>query len=389
MAARSLLDGIESESGSALLQAVRFHTSPPGHTFFAPLDATLEAYSPYVQQLSTLNRGDVVEVQGSAGSGKTQLLQFIAMTAILPHVWEAALSVRGSSRPPRVEQIVIGGRQKCVVVVDCDGRFSVERTHQLVKSHLSRRVHEHAATIPALYSAEATQEDVQAETTTALKRLHVFRPTSTTSLAATLLELPLYMEKHCKEELAFILIDDISAFYWQDRFQFEKEPAHARTKLKQQMLPMRNALLALNKLRKSFGPVTFISNWGFPWSGDRMPDDNAPFYRQHLNRPYPSPFPVLAEGATPLPAPIKDVAYPMQAVGSTFEVTHQLALHAPQTKPIPKDMSFETALRVEAFRVMEQQELGSKCYVRMPGVQGGDRIGEWDLVVRSGAVDGL
>ena len=368
---------------------MRYHTSPPGHSFFAPLDATLEAYSPFAQGLSTLNRGDVVEVQGSAASGKTQVLQFTAMTAILPRTWEAALSVRGSSRPPRVEQIAIGGRQKCVAVLDCDGRFSIERAYQLVHSHLTRRVHEHAATIPALYSAEATPEDLHAETIRSLGRLHVFEPISLVSLAATLLQMPAYIEKNCSEELSFLLIDNISAFYWQDRFQSEKDTTKAYSKLKQQQAPMRNVLLALHKLRKTFGPVTFITNWGFPWSGDQMPTPEAPFYRQHLNRPYPSPFPILSEDALPTQLPLRDVAHPLHAVGATFDITHQLALHIPKTKSISKALTLDNAARVEAFRVMEQQELGSKCYVRMPGVQEGDRLGEWDLVIRSNAVDGL
>lgn len=374
---------------SQLLQAVRFHTSPPGNSFFAPLDATLEAYSPYVQALSTLNRGDVVEIQGPAASGKTQILQFMAMTTVLPRSWEVALSVRGSSRPPRMEQIAIGGRQKCVVVLDCDGRFSIERTYQLVRAHLTRRVHEHAATIPALYSAEATPEDVHAEAIQAMKRLHVFSPRTSVALAATLLSLPDYIEKHCSEELSFVLIDNISAFYWQDRNQYESGAANTRSKLKQQMLPLKNALLALNAIRSTFGPVICITNWAFPWSGDRMPDADAPFYRQHLNRPYPSPFPILAEGATPIQAPLKDVAHPMRAVGASFEITHQLALHVPQIKTVTMELSLDNAQRVEAFRAMDQQELGSRCYVRMPGVQQGDRIGEWDLVIRSSAVDGL
>lgn len=40
---------------------------------------------------SNLRRGDLVQIQGVASSGKTQLLMFFAMTALLPETWTVKL----------------------------------------------------------------------------------------------------------------------------------------------------------------------------------------------------------------------------------------------------------------------------------------------------------
>ncbi|KAK9897196.1 hypothetical protein P389DRAFT_194826 [Cystobasidium minutum MCA 4210] len=387
MAAKALLDGIETECGLDFLSSIRYHTSPPGSTFFAPLDAILSNYDPHATEISTLNRGNVIEIQGPAASGKTQCLQFFAMTTCMPRDWQVSLSVRGSSRPPRPEKIAIGGREKCVAVIDCDGRFDSKRTYHLVHSHLVRRVQEHAATIPSLYSAEAEPEALHEETLQALKRIHLFRPTSSASLAATLLRLPEYCMKNCQSELAFLLIDNVSAFYWQDRYQLEQQ-AKSNKKHLSRSSPMVHVLQALHEVRKSTGVVTVMTNWAFPAQGDRHPTSSSPFYRQHLNKPYPAPFVPAPDGTIP-PAPEIDAHHPLSTGAVKLNVTHHITLHHPQTKAVPKDISLEHAIKEEPYRVMEQQELGSMAFVRLPGIEEGDPLGRWDLVIRPNTVEGL
>lgn len=72
-----------------------------------------------------------------------------------------------------------------------------------------------------------------------------------------------------------------------------------------------------------------------------------------------------------------------------MNVTHHITLHPPQVKVVPKDMSLEHAVKEEPYRVMEQQELGSMAFVRLPGVEDGDLLGRWDLVIRANTVEGL
>ena len=371
-----------------LLQSVRYYTDPPGSTFFAPLDAILENYHPHASDSSTLNRGDVLEVQGPAGSGKTSILHFLAMTTCLPRSWSVALSVRGSSRPPRIEDIAIGGRSRSVAVVDCNnGRFSIERLYRLVHAHLERRVQEHAGQIPALYSATAPEEDLHKETIKALARVHVFNPTSSVSLAATLLQLPLYSIKACASEILFVLVDGMSAFYWQDRYAQEQEHSSRREgkpkipSLSKQ--PMQNVIHALKTVREKLGCVTVLTNWAFP-SGNAESDSH--FYRQHLQRPYPSPF--LRAG---------DDIYPLQPeffeehpfYSSSFAITHHLTLRPAEIKPVPVEQGFDVAEKEEKFRFAEQQDKGSTVYVRLPGIENGDCVGMWELVNRANGVEGL
>ena len=355
----------------------------------APLDAILENYDPKAAQDSTLNRGDVLEIQGPAGSGKTQMLQFFAMTTCLPRTWEVELTVRGSSRPPRTETIAIGGRHKSVIVLDCDGRFKIERTYQLVRSHLTRRVQEHAATIPALYSAEASGDYLHAETLRSLARVHVFAPASSLSLSATLLSLPRYIRNQSVYEVAFVLIDNISAFYWQDRYQTEQD-LKAKVKVKGSKNSMRHVMSSLYTLREKLGIVTILTNWAFPMQGDRQPTSSSPFYRQHLPKPYPSPFSLESEGSSAI-VPHFDPLRPLsqQNLVNFLHITHHLTLHSSKIKLASKDVTMANALREEPFRSMEQQEIGSMAYVRIPGIEGGDELGRWELVIRQNAVDGL
>lgn len=329
----------------------------------------------------------MIEIQGPAASGKTQCLQFFAMTTCLPREWQVSLSVRGSSRPPRPEKIAIGGREKCVAVIDCDGRFDIQRIYHLVHSHLVRRVQEHAATIPSLYSAEATPEALHKETIQALKRVHIFRPSFSASLAATLLRLPEYVMKNCQSELAFLLIDNISAFYWQDRYQLEQQSSSGKKNLSRSN-PMSHILQALQEVRQRMGVVTVLTNWAFPAQGDRHPTTNSPFYRQHLTKPYPTPF-VPAPDGTISATPAFDEHNPLKSASSKFTITHHITLHPPQVKPVAKDLTLEHAIKEEPYRVMEQQELGSMAFARLPGIEEGDPLGRWELVVRANTVEGL
>ncbi|CAD6587011.1 MAG: hypothetical protein CYPHOPRED_003760 [Cyphobasidiales sp. Tagirdzhanova-0007] len=311
------------------------------------------------------------------------------MTVCLPRAWKVELSVRGSSRPPRLENIAIGGRQKAVSVLDCDGRFSVERTYQLVRSHLTRRVQEHAATIPALYSAAASSEDLHEETLRSLERVHLFTIASSVSLAATLLQLPAYFQQKSADELAFVLIDNISAFYWQDRYQAEQEKNAPKGNPSSTTSSMKNILQAINLLREKYGVVTVLTNWAFPNQGDRQPTSNSPFYRQHLPKPYPSPFSLGLDGST-ASLPSVDPLHPFTRQSSTtFHITHHLTLHALQAKVVDGSASLENAEKEEPFRSMDQQEIGSRAFLRIPGIENGDELGRWELVIRSNVIDGL
>lgn len=285
-----------------------------------------------------------------------------------------------------MEEIAIGGRANCCAVLDCDGRFSIDRLYQLVRSHLARRVQEHAATIPALYSAEADPDALHEETLKALTRVHVFSPTSSISLAASVLSLPAYVQKNCSEELTFVLLDNISAFYWQDRFQAEQDKVSIKGKQNfSGAAALRNTLSALNQIRQKLGCVVVLTNWAFPGAGDVHPTPNSPFFRQHLPKPYPSPFVKSDDALSTVPA--FNPSHPIDTSG--FNITHHITLHGAQYKAVSKNTSLENTLKEEPFRSMDQQEIGSMAFVRIPGVEEGEELGRWELVVRQNVIDGL
>jgi DNA-repair protein XRCC2 len=246
-------------------------------------------------------------------------------------------------------------------------------------------VQEHAATIPALYSAEADPDALHQETMKALARVHIFYPTSSVSLAATVLSLPTYVQKNCSDELTFVLLDNMSAFYWQDRFQAEQDKVNNKGKTFSSAAAIRNTLSTINTIRGKLGCVVVLTNWAFPGSGDVQPTSTSPFFRQHLPKPYPSPF-VTNDDALPS-IPAFNPSHPIES--SVFNITHHITLHPPQYKAVSKNTSLENTLKEEPFRSMDQQEIGSMAFVRVPGVEEGKELGRWELVVRQNVIDGL
>ncbi|KIY45487.1 hypothetical protein FISHEDRAFT_67036 [Fistulina hepatica ATCC 64428] len=216
---------------------------PPGSTNIPALDAHLfsESIHTHMSPESSLNWGDVIEIQGPAASGKSHLLYWLLITCI---------SQRSS-----------GGWDKSAVLIDTDGTFNAHRLFRLLRSHLK----------------SASDDTVS----NALRRLHVFSPQSSTQLIACLAHLSAYHEtKLSGEEIGILAVDSISAFYWPDRFTVEQmrsvgDRAYAN--------PLQSVLVMLRRFQSSHRPVIFLTNWGL------HPLPNSPFFKQHLH-PFPSPF---------------------------------------------------------------------------------------------------
>lgn len=109
-------------------------------TYLTSLEELLIAFHPRATTSATLN-GDVVEIQGAACTGKSQLCYFFAMTTALSAHWQVELST--PHRPARTDQVELGGKNRAVVYFDTDGKFDVKRLAQMVENHLRRRVKEY------------------------------------------------------------------------------------------------------------------------------------------------------------------------------------------------------------------------------------------------------
>lgn len=203
----------------------------------------------------------MVEIQGPPASGKTHLLYYIVMITILP------TEFLGSP---------IGGWQKAAVIYDTDSTFDIQRLRQLLLSRVVDILPQDSAKHLAL---------------AALKRVHVFQPTSSIQLAATLTNFPKYhMTSILNEDVGLVAVDSVSSFYWPDRFTMEQlNSATAQHGTFHTPNSFQYILTALQKLRLSYGAVIVLTNWGLnPFT--KSTDNSAPttLYKQHIK-----PFPII------------------------------------------------------------------------------------------------
>ncbi|EUC54780.1 fungal zn(2)-cys(6) binuclear cluster domain protein [Rhizoctonia solani AG-3 Rhs1AP] len=306
---------------------------PPGDSFIQGFDAhIMEAFPKLEQRLpkSSWARGDIIEIQGPAASGKTHLLYFWAMTCVLPY----RLFVTGGDQEKK--EVLVGGRNKSVIVCDCDGRWSLRRFNTIITSYLRDRL----ATITSEEDPPGTYGYIiSPAVTNALKRVHVFRPSSTLALATTLMAIPTYHRTQmADEQVGMLMVDGVSSFHWTDRWLSEQmentEPTGVRSGAPQPPLPpplrsdtnpLRHVLTVILNLRRSLGMVTLLTNWGLTSLDSQLPSSTA-YFRQHLRAPYPSPF--EAEPRT-----------------SKLPLTHHVTVPSQGPEPFGEDVSLEDAVR--------------------------------------------
>lgn len=356
-----LVDGIKSQSGTELFNSVRYSTAPPGPSFFGGLDTLFQA--------SPLQRGDVVEIQGATGSGKTSFLYFLCITAILPSEWTVTLG----SNPISTS---VGGKGQSVAFLDCTQRFSITRLATLLREHLSQAL-------------EVTVQDhvIDDQVRECLKRLHVFSPHSTVQLAATLQRLPSYFtsEAASATELAYVLIDGSSEFFWADQYERERSLNGAKGKAPAadpagaNVDPLRLLVSSLAHVRSTLSPIIVLSQWVLrDATVSHLSQEGLPLFAHHLPAPYPrisNPFPPI-DPADPMRPPILP-----NSEASTVPLKWHIMTFAPPVKKLLGGGTFREALaRRKAGRGKGMQ--GIKAVLRAAG---GKEVGswEWDVLERS------
>jgi DNA-repair protein XRCC2 len=189
---------------------------------------------PGLSYLSSLHRGDIVEIQGPSGSGKTHLLYYLICSCILP--------------------LRFGGWNKVSVVFDTDGTFDIHRLQTLLRTRLP----------PNFPSDPNTPGQI---ISVALRNVHIFRPKSSSQLAAGLANLSSYHVCNLPtSEIALLAVDSASSFYWLDRLAAERHtsphlmnPATPLPTTSNSPLP--TILTALRSFHRSHYPVILILNW--------------------------------------------------------------------------------------------------------------------------------
>ncbi|KAI0307760.1 hypothetical protein B0F90DRAFT_1676958 [Multifurca ochricompacta] len=253
--------------------------------------------------LSSLHRGDIIEIQGPSGSGKTHLLYYLICSCILP--------------------LRFGGWNKVSVVFDTDGTFDIRRLQTLLQRRLTNNNN-----LPSEQECPTSQV-----ISVALRNVHIFRPKSSLQLAAGLVNLSSYhMSNLPTSEIALLAIDSVSAFYWLDCFAGEQQ--HTRAHLASHTTPipapsinpLQTVLTALRTFRRSHYPIIVIVNWGLtPIS--RASSVSAAFqqHRQHL-----SSFLTLMNRTRSFPD-LNDAMH--------LSLTHRVTLNLARVVPFPDSMA--------------------------------------------------
>lgn len=170
------------------------------------------------------NRSEpVVEISSSqSAAGKSQLLYYLTAVAILPS---------------RLGDIRLGGRDAAVVFIDADGRFDASRLLTVARRIVQQKMK------PQTMDREGElklHDDIENLLIDSLQHVHAFRPQSSTSLLATLHSLEPYLfnlPRHLSSNrhLHAILIDSMTAFFWQDKLRDQiariEEIGHPRAEI--------------------------------------------------------------------------------------------------------------------------------------------------------------
>ncbi|XP_006454425.1 hypothetical protein AGABI2DRAFT_114184 [Agaricus bisporus var. bisporus H97] len=184
---------------------------------------------------NSCKRGDLIEVQGPAASGKSHLLYCMLINCVLP-------SLHSQSK--------LGGWGKVAILLDTDHKFNALRFAQLLRSRLR-------CLLPP------DHPDNDAIVTKALGLLHVFQPSSSHQLAATIQHLPMYLATELPEEdLGVLAVDSISAFYWPDRYVHEQlRPGDSNRPPTRSPNLLSHVFTSISTFTQSHGPLVLLSSW--------------------------------------------------------------------------------------------------------------------------------
>ncbi|KAF7436929.1 hypothetical protein PC9H_003763 [Pleurotus ostreatus] len=252
-AAQTLLEEIHSESLQVLLASLRPHSglSEVAHADTISTSSSAVDTSPS----STFRLGNVVEIQGPSASGKSHLVYHLVSHCIIP---------------PEYEDCALGGWGKAAMVFDSDNTFSIARVKQILLKRLESRF----ATQPHLWTAEWRSDIVEK----CLDHLHIFKPSSSIQLAATLRNLPAYHTDNLPHtDIGVLAVDSINAFYWMDRFIVE-HPSSSGKASKATVNPFQHVISSLRALHAAYRPLILLTSWLI---GPNQSSSNCTSDRQH------------------------------------------------------------------------------------------------------------
>ncbi|RIA94590.1 hypothetical protein C1645_803467 [Glomus cerebriforme] len=197
-----------------------------------------------------IHSGDVIEFYGPSCGGKTTILYHVIVTTIIPKYWTR-------NEDNENVKIELNGLGKGVLFFDLDGRHDIKRLYTMIMYYLRNRIEEIAkernsqlevqlptplssfsSSCPSQLSQEGqgelynielpTEQELEMIAKNSLKKLHIFQPNVSIEYLATLISLSEYIKEIQEKEgyeFNYLMIDSISAFYWQDKSEEVGEQA--------------------------------------------------------------------------------------------------------------------------------------------------------------------
>ncbi|GAA5834064.1 hypothetical protein JCM5353_002053 [Sporobolomyces roseus] len=319
---------ITTTSGLELFNSIRYETSLPV-TFIHALD-----HLSHTAATEPLHRGDVIELQGVTGSGKTQLLYKFAINSLLPKRLHVRLE-------REVAEIEVGGKEEFVCWMDCTSSrrgFDVNRLSTLLETYLVQSINHYRR--PKGLGAPTTQE-VDSLIDECLTRLHVFSLTSTIQLASTLQTLPDWFKSgkggDGSEDLGMVIIDGMTEFAWSDQYDAQQLSKTASSTSSSSSSPrildsLKHFSKAIANLRLQISPLILISQWVLVPSRPHSIPSQAkhPFYKPHFT---PPSYPLITDPSPPPSALNPSNPLLPHSKPPVFSIDFHLTLH-PAPKPV-------------------------------------------------------
>ncbi|KAJ1725253.1 hypothetical protein LPJ53_000582 [Coemansia erecta] len=232
-----LLSQIKCESGNDLLDARAPGSSAPApasstavRTGIAAIDAALG---------SIAEDAPVIELLGTPASGKTQALYRVCICASLA----ASVSLDDGGT------VDLGGCGLHTLFIDVDGKSDVRLLAHYMRAFVTSRLGNQG-------SAARVDEIVNM----ALDRIHVFAPSCTQSLIATLSLLPKYAaDNGIEKSQCVLLVDGLGTHFWYDRraanyMSLKSRRATPAFRLQQLFVD------TLQEVRRHLGCVCFVTS---------------------------------------------------------------------------------------------------------------------------------
>lgn len=280
--------------------------------------------------------------------------------------------------PAHYSDIELGGWGQAAFVLDTEYTFDVHRLTRLIRARIDKILSLLDDSEWQVGLDDAREEILQE----ALQNLHIFHPTSSIQLAATISYLSLYHheESHVQHrELGLLVVDSMSSFYWQDRFTTEQLRGGQSSDIR---TPFRNVLTEIERFNATHRPTIILTNWGLNSLIKSSSAGTSPFFRQHLY-PMPPGFvhrPAEAVAPSARPAMEEETRYtapshiapehePSSAHSPTFSslsLTHHITVLREETHPSSGEepLEYEQSPRDSDAEANSCQFLG---LVRTPG----------------------